>query len=148
MVRKTLKLGPLQFSYLELKYAQNAGLRYAALLNRAGKRVWPTVKSVQEAERNTPRVPGGTMAKRSIVNAPGNGSCPICGFTYLLVYDDLRYLDNPPKAQALVRFLEWALTAGQLTAPDLHYTPLPASLQSRALALVKKIRFERAAAPQ
>lgn len=131
--------------YLELKYAQNAGLRYAALLNRADKRVWPTVASVQEAERNTPPAGGDHIAKPSIVNAPGARSYPICGFTYWLVYEDLTYFDDPAKAQALVRFLEWTLTSGQLTAPKLHYTPLPAPLQAKALHLVKTIRHGAAA---
>lgn len=127
--------------YLELTYAQNAGLRYAALLNRAGKRVWPSVENVQAAESNTLVEKGDSIAKPSLVNAPGDNSYPIVGFTYLLVYEDLTYLNDPVKAQALVRFLEWALTEGQSIAPDLHYTPLPPGLRARTLDRVKQIRY-------
>lgn len=108
--------------------------------------MWPSVASVQEAEKHTPAVAGDYIAKPSIVNAAGEGSYPICGFTYLLVYEDLAYLNNPEKARALVRFLKWALTEGQSHAPALHYTPLSEPLQAKALRLVKQIRYGQEAA--
>lgn len=130
--------------YLELTYAQNAGLEYAALVNQAGARVLPTIASVQAAEENTPAVDATAhtaIAKPSIVNAPGQASYPIAGFTYLLVYADLGYLGDAYAAEALVEYLRWTLTSGQETASTLHYTPLPASLREQALDLVARIRI-------
>jgi phosphate transport system substrate-binding protein len=130
-VAHRILLEPGGIGYLELKYAQNAGLKYAALLNREGVRVWPTVKAVQEAERNTPATPG-TYLKASIVNAPGERSYPIAAYTYLLVYQDLRYME-PRKAHALLQFLHWVLTKGQTEAHKLHYVPLPEIQRHKAL---------------
>jgi phosphate transport system substrate-binding protein len=137
-VAHRILLEPGGIGYLELKYAENAGLSYAALINKAGEPVKPSVRSVQMAEKNTPPSPD-TFLKPSIVNAPGKESYPIAGFTYLLVYKDLRYLGNPKREQALVKFLAWILTEGQKTAHELHYTPLPKSLRDEALNLTSKM---------
>mgnify|MGYP001600748331 CR=1 FL=1 len=136
-VAHRILLEPGGIGYLELKYAQNAGLRYAALINRAGERVWPTPQSVQSAERNTPPTPG-TYLKPSIVDAPGEASYPISAFTYLLVYRDLSEMD-PEKAHALIDFLRWILTTGQPEAEILHYTPLPENLRDAVLADIDRI---------
>lgn len=125
--------------YLELTYAKNAGLRYAALRNSSGRRVWPSVASVQAAESSTPEQEESGILKPSLVNAPGDSAYPIAGFTYLLVYEDLAYLEDAAKVQALVRFLEWALTKGQSIAPDLHYTPLPPELCAKTLGRIEQI---------
>jgi phosphate transport system substrate-binding protein len=138
-VAHRILLLPGGIGYVELKYAQNAGLKYAALINQAGNRVWPTVESVQEAEANTP-AEEGRLIKPSIVNAPGEHSYPICGFTYLLVYEDLTYLENPAEQHALIEFLKWILDEGQRHAAGMHYTPLPDALREQALQQVKDIK--------
>jgi phosphate transport system substrate-binding protein len=138
-VAHRILLEPGGIGYLELKYAQNAGLKYARLMNRDGHVVLPTVESVQQAESNTPATPG-TYLKPSIVNAPGEHSYPIAGFTYLLVYRDLSDMD-PDRAKALTDFLKWILGEGQQQAPKLHYTPLPESVRQAALRDVEKIKI-------
>lgn len=137
-VAHRILLEPGGIGYLELKYAESAGLRYAALINQAGRRVRPTVEGVQEAEEHTPATQG-TFLKPSIVNAPGAASYPIAGFTYLLVYEDLRYMDDPKRGRALVQFLTWVLTEGQEMVHELHYTPLPEPLRREALRLIGEI---------
>ena len=82
---------PGGIGYVEASYAELSGLEYAALINKDGAIVLPSVASVQAAERNTPSLPG-TDRKPSIVNAGGSESYPIAGFTYVLVYRDLSYL--------------------------------------------------------
>lgn len=138
-VAHRILLEPGGIGYLELKYAQNAGLRYAALINQAGKRVWPTQQSVQAAEQNSAATLG-TYLKPSIVNAAGEESYPIAAFTYLLVYQDLSYMP-PDKAHALVQFLNWVLTSGQAEAHKLHYVPLPEALRVAALREISQIRL-------
>ncbi len=122
--------------YIELAYAENAGLEVATLVNRSGAAVRPTVAAVQEAEESTPLA---GERKVSIVNAPGAGAYPIAGFTYLLVYEDLTYLDDDEASEALVDFLDWALTEGQAEAEDLGYTPLPTAVAADARAQVAAI---------
>jgi phosphate transport system substrate-binding protein len=131
-VAHRILLAPGGIGYLELTYAQNAGLKYATLLNRDGHAVRPTLESVQQAESNTSGS-AGTYLKASIVNAPGPRSYPIAGFTYLLVYRDLSAME-PRKAKALLAFLHWILNSGQAEAAKLHYTPLPEPLRLQTLA--------------
>jgi phosphate transport system substrate-binding protein len=136
-VAHRILLEPGGIGYLELKYAQNAGLKYARLMNRDGYAVLPSVGSVQQAESNTPATPG-TYLKPSIVNAPGKYSYPIAGFTYLLVYRDLSHME-PNRAIALIDFLKWILGEGQQEAPKLHYTPLPEAVRQAVLDDVRNI---------
>ncbi len=131
-------LKPGGIGYLEMKYAENAGLHYAAIINRDGHKVLPSVKSVQAAEQNTPVIPG-QITKTSIVNAPGATSYPIAGFTYILAYRKPGHIHSPELREALVDYLTWALTEGQRFTAELNYTPLPLYLQEKALALVKSI---------
>lgn len=134
-------LEPGGIGYVEIKYAENSGLRYATLLNRAGTPVRPTAESVQSAERNTPAPAAGPI-KPSVVNAPGAGSYPIAAFTYLLVYRDLGYL-TADTARALVAFLRWCLTEGQPQAERLHYVPLPEPLRRHFLAEIETLGVAR-----
>jgi phosphate transport system substrate-binding protein len=137
-VAQRILILPGGLGYLEMRYAQNAGLRYAALVNRAGVAVRPSVMGVQAAEANTPAAPGAII-KPSMVDAPGRESYPIAGFTYLLVFQNLGYLDDAAKAEALVMFLRWALTDGQSHASALGYTPLPEDTRLGALRWVNGI---------
>jgi phosphate transport system substrate-binding protein len=78
--------------------------------------------------------------KLSIVNALGAEAYPIAGFTYLLVYSDLVYLNDAAREQALVEFLRWCLTKGQASAAELHFTPLPEGLRQWALHQIEPIK--------
>jgi len=138
-VAHRILLLPGGIGYLEMRYAQNAGLDHAILVNRDGYPVRATVEGVQSAEQNTLPLPG-SLAKPSMVNARGRDSYPICGYTYLLVYEDITYMEDPEREAALITFLEWALTEGQEKATDLHYVPLPEPVRRKALDLVRGIR--------
>lgn len=63
-----------------------------------------------------------------MVNVPGADSYPIASFSYILVYKELGAnpgLKDQNKAQNLVDFINWAITNGQQSTPDLGYLPLP-----------------------
>ena len=74
----------------------------------------------------------------SITNAPGNGSYPIAGATWLLVYQNQQ---DAAKGKKVVEFLKWALTKGESMARDLDYAPLPTELRDRVLKKVDQIKF-------
>jgi phosphate transport system substrate-binding protein len=138
-VAHRILLLPGGIGYVAIQYARNAGLEYATLINRTGNRVRPTAEAVQSAVRHGESLPGGSL-KPSLVNTAGEGSYPIVGLTYLLVYDDLAYLQDPAAAQGVVRFLTWALTEGQDHAAELHYTALPDEIRQEALEVVAGIK--------
>jgi len=126
--------------YVEWAYAKNAGLSYAALVNKAGKTVEASVESVQSAATHgLKNVPADF--KVSIVNADGEGSYPIAGFTYLLVYEDLSYLGDEKLALEVVQFIDWAVTKGQATAGSKGYAALASEVQAKADARIKTISF-------
>ncbi|HTY12769.1 MAG TPA: phosphate ABC transporter substrate-binding protein PstS [Candidatus Omnitrophota bacterium] len=124
--------------YVELAYAETNGLATAKIKNRAGKFVAPTVDStVAAAAGGIRRMPSDFRAM--IVNQPGADAYPICGFTWLLVH---KKQTNSEKGQALVDFLNWAMTKGQKSASSLYYAPLPETLKAKVQAAINNISVE------
>lgn len=106
--------------YVELAYAIKNNIPYANIKNKAGNFVEATYSSVSAAaEGSSKNMPGDLRV--SITDAPGKDSYPITGFTWLLVYKNMR---NETKAKALVNFLKWAMGKGQTFATNLYYAPL------------------------
>ena len=107
--------------YVELAYAEQNSLPYAALKNKAGNFVMPTFDAVSAAAagfvKNMPE-----DLRVEITNADGKDSYPISGFTWLLIYKNMK---DKSKAKAIVDFLKWAVTDGEKYAKDLYYAPLP-----------------------
>jgi phosphate transport system substrate-binding protein len=75
------------------------------------------------------------------VNAPGDQSYPIATYTYILIYKDMSAQPNmnKAKAEALAKFLWWAIHDGQKYAPTLLYAPLPKSLVARVEGTLKSV---------
>ena len=125
--------------YVELAFAENGKFSYASLINKAGKSVKPSNDGVYEAAKNSPDMPDDF--RLSITDAPGDGSYPISGFTYLLIYEDLSYLKNKDKAVELLKFAEWCITKGQDTAaPD--YAKLSPEMQKKVQERLKSFVFD------
>ncbi len=117
--------------YVELAYALTNKLSYGVPANQAGQYLDPKdPKVVQNAMADFGSNLGDKLAI-SIVNAPGQQSYPISGYTYLLFYMDQT---DCAKAARLVAFYKWAQTAGQKDATDLNYIPLPDAVKTQALA--------------
>ncbi len=125
-----VKQAPGTIGYVELAYAVQNGLPYAALQNKAGEYVSPTFKAVSAAAAGASKGMPADL-RVSITNADGKDAYPIAGFTWLLVYKNMK--DNQ-KAQAIVKFLRWAESEGQSYAEALYYAPLP----KEVLAMVGK----------
>ncbi len=116
--------------YVELAYATQNKLAIASMVNAAGNIVAPSIESTQSAMVDF----GGDMPDilaRSIVNAPGDASWPIAGYTYLLVYMDQTDCTKAAKLQA---FIHWALTDGSSFAQELQYVPLPEAVRDQVFA--------------
>lgn len=119
--------------YVEHTFAISNKMSYAAIKNRDGKFVGPSLGGVTAAAADG----ADEMSKDvrvSIVNRAGAGTYPISGFTYILLYKkDM----NTAKGKQVVRFLKWAMGAGQNYAKDLNYAPLPKSVVALNLARLK-----------
>ena len=125
---------PGALGYVELIYALNNKIAFAAVQNSAGDFVKASPESVTKAAGGV-TVPADFRV--SITNAPGAGAYPISSLTWLLLYE------NPmDKAQAkvMVDFVKWALGDGQKFAAELGYAPLPQNVVSPEMSALEKIK--------
>lgn len=123
-----LKSTPGTLGYVELAYAQQIGLAMAALRNRAGKFVEPSLAGIAAAAEGAAQAMPDDL-RVSIVDAAGESAYPLAAFSYLLIYEEQADL---VKGKALAQFLGWALDAGQQFGPTLHYAPLPPTVVAKA----------------
>lgn len=122
--------------YVELAYALQNKLPYVVPQNKAGEYTDPKDPTVVQSAMADFGSDLGDKLAISIVNAPGKGSYPIAGYTYLLFYMDMQ---DCAKAQKIVAFYKWAQSAGQKDVTDLLYIPLPDAVKTQALAKLGKI---------
>jgi phosphate transport system substrate-binding protein len=130
-----VKQTPGAIGYVELIYATQNKMPYAEVKNTAGEFVKPSLESITAA-LSTGDIPEDF--RFSITNAPGKDAYPICGATWLLVYEQQK---DAAKGKKLVEFLKWAAKDGEKMAKDLQYAPLPDALQQRVLKRIDEIKM-------
>ncbi len=118
--------------YVELAYALQNNIPFMALKNKAGSFQLPSQATVRAAAAQFPTVSAQNF---SIVNAPGAGSYPIAGYSWVL-------LRQHPHAHAsdLVSLFRWTVTSGQQYAGKLNYVPLPDNVQKVATSALSTIK--------
>jgi phosphate transport system substrate-binding protein len=131
---------PGTIGYVELVYAVQNKLAYAAVGNASGAFVMPSPASITAAGEGAVAAgatPGVTDDLRlSVALAPGAATYPISGFTYVVLQGKQT---DAAKGKALVDFLGWAIREGQTFAEPLSYAPLPAALVPRIEAKLATI---------
>ena len=125
---------PYAIGYVELLYALQHELEYAAVRNGSGEFVKADLDSVTAAAK-TAVVPEDTGFGVSITNAAGKHVYPIATFTWMLLPDGA---EDAAKKAALRDLLRWMLTEGQKQCEGLGYAPLPGGLANRELAAVER----------
>lgn len=128
-----VKQTPNSIGYVEVIYAKQNSLSYAAIKNAAGKYIEPNLETITAAAAGA-EMPADFRV--SIVNAAGEDAYPISTFTWLLVYEKT----GGQKAQLIKDFLQWMLDKGQAIAPDLGYAPLPEKVESMVRGTIEKIK--------
>ena len=126
---------PGAMGYVELAYAEQNKLPFAELKNADGKFVAPSPETVSRAMA-TASIPDDF--RFSMVNAPGEGSYPIAGASWVLIYQKQA---DAKKGKMLVDFLKWCVTEGQKMSPQLDYAALPDSVQQRELKLLDSVTY-------
>ena len=116
--------------YIEYTYAVESKIPTVMLKNKAGKFVKPEIKSFQAAGANADwkNAPGYYMV---LTDKAGDGSWPITGVTYILVYKKQKDL---AKAKGLLKYFDWCYKQGASVAARLKYVPIPKSV----IAMVEK----------
>ncbi len=113
------------FGYMEFGFAKNNQLAMVLLENKAGEFVAPSLAS-GAAALATIQLPSNL---RDFAYDPiGRDNYPITGFTWIILKKEY----PADKKAALQDFMTYALTAGQLVAPQLGYLPLPANVVEKA----------------
>src|SRR5207245_7590213 len=110
--------------YVEYAYAKQNKLTYAALINKAGKTVQPTVAAFQAAASNADwaKAPGYYLI---LTDQPGEASWPITAATFILMHKEP--VDKAASAEA-VKFFKWSFAKGDKLAEELDYIPMPDSV--------------------
>jgi len=110
--------------YVEYAYAKQNKLTYAAMINKAGKTVQPTMAAFQAAASNADwaKAPGYYVI---LTDQPGEASWPITAATFILMHKEP--VDRAASAEA-VKFFKWAFAKGDKMAEELDYIPMPASV--------------------
>ena len=133
-----VKQTPGAIGYVELAYARQNKLPFAAVQNKQGEFVLPSIESTTAAGAGVAAgLAANTDFRISLVNAPGKGAYPISSMTFILLYQTQ---PDAAKGKKVVDFLKWALHDGQVSAAGLDYAPLPknvVSMLDKRLATVK-----------
>jgi phosphate transport system substrate-binding protein len=133
-----IKQVPGSIGYVELIYTLQNNMPAAALKNRAGKFIEPTLKSTSLAA-NT-KLPENMNI--SLTDTDAADGYPITGFTYLIFYKEQNYGGRTlEKAEALARLVQWVITGGQKFAEPLHYAPLSKDALGKAEKLVHSMTY-------
>jgi phosphate transport system substrate-binding protein len=137
-VANGIKQNPNSIGYVEVIYAIQQKLGVGLMKNKAGKFVEPTLEAVSAAGAGVATTIAADL-RASIVNAPGDTTYPIAGFTWLLVYEKQT---DKAKASAVTRMLWWALHDGQKFTAALGYAPLPKEIVTKAEDKVLSITLD------
>ena len=128
-----LSNSPGAIGYIELAYALQNDIAYAAMQNKAGEFVLPSVDSVRAAASMKPSV---SPTDFSITNMDGKDSYPISAYSWLMVWKNQA---DPARGKQLADLLKWLVTGGQQYAAKVNYVPLPDNVQQEALKAIASI---------
>ena len=121
--------------YVELAYANSNNIPFTLVQNKNGKYVAPSLDGAKADAANVTTIPADL--RFYIVNAPGDASYPISGFSWIVVYQNQ---SNADKGQALVNLLWWMVHSGQQYSTALTYVPLPAAIVTKSEAQIKAMK--------
>jgi phosphate transport system substrate-binding protein len=121
--------------YVELIYALQHRINFAAVRNPAGQFVKASIESVSEAVSAAASTARGDNV--SILNSPGRDAYPISAYTWIFLPEQS---SDAAKRAAIVEFLRWMLTSGQKECQALGYVALPRQVAAHHLDLVNQLK--------
>ncbi len=119
--------------YVDFSDAKAAGLKFAAIKNKSGKYVVPTLAGASAAVAGTTINADLTYTP---LNSAGDKSYPITSPTWVLVYKNQT---DAAKTAALKAWLTSIYGSGQQLAPTVNFAALPDSLVTQAKAQLSQI---------
>jgi phosphate transport system substrate-binding protein len=129
--------------YVEQAYALQNKFTTAAIKNKSGKYVEPSLQATSAAASGI--TPPDDL-RFSTINSENADAYPISAVTFLLVWQDAcKAGQNATQAKLVKNWLNYALGAGQQVAPQLEYAPLPDNVKTKAQAKVDGLQCNGAA---
>jgi phosphate transport system substrate-binding protein len=120
--------------YVEYGLARRLGLAVAALENKSGNFVAPSLDTGEDAVKQSTYV-GLESLKSSILDPAGAGAYPIVSYSWLILH-----WDYPAEQwRAIRKFVDYALGEGQTVAPELGYIRLPPPVVYRGRAVAERV---------
>jgi phosphate transport system substrate-binding protein len=110
--------------YVELSYALQSKMAYAAVRNAAGKYIQPSAESFAAAAASADWSKAQDF-NLVITDAPGDEAWPIAASVFVIMYKQPKKMAGSKSAR---KFFTWALENGQPQAASLDYVPLPPAL--------------------
>jgi phosphate transport system substrate-binding protein len=135
---------PGGLGYIEVNYAEQNRIPFAAVKNKEGKFVKASPESVSAAGAGAAEELAGTILAANIWDQPGAEAYPIAAFTYIITYKDLSAVPNltETQAKALVDFLWWATHEGQKFAAEMDYAPLAEPVQRKVEEALRAVTYK------
>jgi phosphate transport system substrate-binding protein len=134
-----VKSTPMSIGYVELVYARQSNLAMARVRNRAGVLVAPTLDAIERAAKSGSASAASGGERVVLLDSADEGAYPIAAVSYVVLPLDGR---DRGRAEALARFLWWAVHDGQRFARDLDYVALPPALVVRAERAMRELRAD------
>ncbi len=132
-VAQVIKSTPGAIGYVDYADAKASALVFAAIKNKAGDYVVPSVSAAAAAASQVTPKPDLTF---SAIWAPGATSYPITAQSWVLVYQKQPNANDAKMLQAWVGYL---IGDGQKLLPGLGFAAVPASIEQMAKAQLSKI---------
>jgi phosphate transport system substrate-binding protein len=122
--------------YVEQAYALQNSFTYAAVKNKAGKFIEPTLASTSAAGVGV-KIPANLGLK--VINSPAPTAYPITSQTFIVVNKDLCKAGTPggeEAAKGVVKFIKYGLGEGQSILAQADYAKLPAPILAKSTGAV------------
>ncbi len=119
-----------------MSYAKENNIKSAVMENAAGKFLEPSAAGAAAAGAGAAANMPADL-KAVFVNAPGDDSYPIAGFSWIIVYQNQK---DPVKGKELVDLLKYTVTDGQQYAAALYYAPLPQAVRDLDMKAIDSIK--------
>lgn len=117
--------------YVEASFASQNKIPTALVQNQKGEFVAPTLEEANQALETVKFNPDFRVNYAQLGN-PADGY-PITGLTWIMVY---RTYQQPGKADAVKKMVQWMMNDGQKLNADLEYTRIPAGVASQVVQSV------------
>jgi phosphate transport system substrate-binding protein len=112
--------------YVEYSYALEANFSNAALLNKSGSYVTPSVGSIAAAGSTASAL---SSTNFNIIYSAGGSAYPLANFSWALIYQKQTTTNI---GVVLGKLFQWVTTSGQSYSSGLGYAPLPSTAVSLA----------------